>query len=126
MRHKSCKKLLVLLAFRLRVNRLPIQMRHAFKLLGLIALLLVAQQGAVIHELRHVTGSSSARKVSSGLVLDATCAQCPAFAQVVSPAFSHSFHIPSLVRAAPNLSAGPLYAVINTAAPCPRSRGPPV
>ena len=100
-------------------------MRHAFKLLGLLLLLVVAQQGAVVHELSHVSDSSSALKGSSE-VLDSACAQCPAFAQVVVPAFSHSFHIPSLVRTALTVSAEPLYAATDTAAPRPRSRGPPV
>jgi hypothetical protein len=99
-------------------------MRHTLKLLGLLLLLISAQQGAVVHELSHVAGGSGAIKMSSG-VLDSTCAQCPAFAQVVTPAFSHSFHIPSPVRTALIVSADPLYAVIDTAAPRPRSRGPP-
>jgi hypothetical protein len=100
-------------------------MRHAFKLLGLLFLLIVAQQGAVVHELSHVSGGSGALKDSSG-VIDSDCPQCPAFAQVVVPAFSHSFHIPCLVRTALTLSAEPLHAVPDTAAPRPRSRGPPV
>ena len=100
-------------------------MRHVFKLLGLLLLLIVAQQGAVVHELSHVAGDGGALKVCSE-GLGSTCAQCPAFAQVVTPAFSHSFHIPALVRTALTLSAEPLYAAIDRTVPRPRSRGPPV
>ena len=97
-----------------------------FKLLSLLLLLITAQQGAVVHELGHVTGAGAiGSKVVAG-VTDTTCALCPAFAQVNTPAFAHSFHIPLLVRTALTLSAEPLYAVIDTAVPSPRSRGPPV
>jgi hypothetical protein len=101
-------------------------MRHVFKLLSLLLLLVTAQQGAVVHDLAHVSASSgSAVKVVSA-VGDTTCALCPAFAQVNTPAFSHSFDLPLLVRTALNISAEPLYAVIDAAVPSPRSRGPPV
>ena len=101
-------------------------MRHFFKVLGLLLLLITAQQGAVVHDLGHVSGAYGAdAKVVAG-VTDTTCAQCPAFAQVNTPAFGHSFHIPLLVRAVLSLSAEPLYAVLDAAVPSPRSRGPPV
>ncbi len=100
-------------------------MRHLFKLLTLLLLLMSAQQAAVVHELGHVTGfSGTSSKLVAGLT-DTTCALCPAFAQVNTPAFSHSFHIPLLVRTALSVSAEPLYAVIDAAVPSPRSRGPP-
>ena len=100
-------------------------MRHLIKLFGLLLLLIVAQQGAVVHELGHVAGiDGTALKVTSGAA-DTACVLCPAFAQVSTPAFSHSFHIPLLVRAALSASTEPLYAVIDTAVPRPRSRGPP-
>jgi hypothetical protein len=100
-------------------------MKHVVKLLALLLLLIAAQQGAVVHELSHVSSGSNALNASSN-VLDSTCAQCPGFAQVVSPAFSHSFYVPSLIRTAYERSAEPIYAAIDTAAPRPRSRGPPV
>ena len=100
-------------------------MRYWLKHLGLLLLLLVAQQGAVVHELSHVSEISGTQaKVAPGLA-DSTCALCPAFAQVVTPAFSHAFHIPLLVRATLEPSAEPLYRVADTAVPTPRSRGPP-
>lgn len=100
-------------------------MKHVVKLLGLLLLLVVAQQGAVVHELSHVSGGNSALNVSSS-VFDSSCAQCPAFAQVVSPAFSHSFYVPSLIRTAYEVSAEPIFAAVDIAVPRPRNRGPPV
>jgi hypothetical protein len=99
-------------------------MRYLSKLLGLALLLLVAQHGALVHELSHVCGDTPGD--TSSRVFDSSCAQCPGFAQVVSPAFSHSFYIPSLVRIAYERSAEPLYVAIDAAVPRPRSRGPPV
>ena len=101
-------------------------MRHLFKALGLLLLLVTAQQGAVVHELSHVSGArSDVLRAQAGGVEDTTCALCPAFAQVVAPAFSHSFHIPPLGRSAPELSSEPRHSAIDAAVPRPRSRGPP-
>lgn len=100
-------------------------MKHLVKLLGFLLLLIVAQQGAVVHELSHVSGGSSVLNVSSS-VLDSSCAQCPAFAQVVSPAFSHSFSIPALSRIPYEVNAEPIYGAVDIAVPRPRNRGPPV
>jgi hypothetical protein len=101
-------------------------MRQVFKILGLLLLLMVAQQGAVVHELSHVSGDNHVdlRAQPDGAA-DKTCALCPAFAQVVTPAFSHSFHIPLLVRFALEPVSEPRYAAIDAAVPRPRSRGPP-
>jgi hypothetical protein len=101
-------------------------MSRALKSLGLLLLLMAAQQGAVVHELSHLSGVSGTElRVQSNSAVDASCAQCPAFAQVVTPAFSHSFHIPLLVRVDAELSPEPRVAAIDTAVPQPRSRGPP-
>ena len=116
-------------------------MRQVLKSLGLFLLLLIAQQGAVVHEIGHLTEVSSRGGVGSGALssgelssseahstaglADATCALCPAFAQVVTPAFSHSFHLPVLLRAALERGTNPLYIAAEAAVPTPRSRGPP-
>jgi len=106
-------------------------MRHVLKPLGLLLLLLIAQQGAVVHELSHYSAAGNYAPaagnsvLSEGAAADSTCALCPAFAQVVTPAFSHSFHIPQLVRAAPEVSSDLQIAAIDAAVPRPRSRGPP-
>jgi hypothetical protein len=101
-------------------------MKQAFKALSLLLLLAVAQQGAVLHELSHVLRAADAQlKVDVGGAADSSCALCPAFAQVVTPAFSHAFHVPVLVRAAPERTADPQICEIDAATPHPRSRGPP-
>jgi hypothetical protein len=101
-------------------------MRNAYKALGLLLLLLTAQQGAIDHELGHFSNTGSAElRVNAGGVVDGTCTLCPAFAQVVTPAFSHSFHIPLLVRTSAQLIPERRCAAADSAAPRPRSRGPP-
>jgi hypothetical protein len=101
-------------------------MKTAFKAFSLLLLLMVAQQGAVVHELSHVPhGDGAALKIESGSAVDTACALCPAFAQVVTPAFSHSFHIPLLGRAAAHESPEPQFSILDAAVPEPRSRGPP-
>jgi hypothetical protein len=101
-------------------------MRQVFKALGLLLLLIVAQQGAVVHELSHVSAAigGGLGEQSDGAA-DTNCALCPAFAQVVTPAFSHSFHIPLLVRFALEPVSELQHAAIDAAVPRPRSRGPP-
>jgi hypothetical protein len=99
-------------------------MRHLLKHIGLLLVLIVAQHGAVVHELGHIAEVGTEAKGTSGLA-DSTCALCPAYAQVVSPAFSHSFHIPLLVRTALEPDVEPLYAVAGATPLAPRSRGPP-
>jgi hypothetical protein len=108
-------------------------MKLVYKALCLWLLLITAQQGAVVHELSHFYGADSINlHVDSGGTADRTggtaertCALCPVFAQVVTPAFSHAFHIPPLVRADAQRFAEPQYAAIGAAVPTPRSRGPP-
>jgi hypothetical protein len=101
-------------------------MRLLIKSLALLLLLMSAQQGAVVHELSHLPGFSGAElQCASGGVADTTCALCPAFAQVVTPAFSHAFHIPLLVRAGALKSPEPRFSAIDATVPRPRSRGPP-
>ncbi len=101
-------------------------MRNLYRALSLLLLLMTAQQGAVDHELSHFSRAAHAELlVDAGGFKDRTCALCPAFAQVATPTFSHSFHIPLLVRTASLLSPEPRFAAVDTAVPRPRSRGPP-
>jgi hypothetical protein len=101
-------------------------MKHALKLVGLMLLLITAQQGAVVHELSHLSGASGTEISADTGVANSTCALCPAFAQASAPAFSHSFPIPELARATLEPSAKPVIAVIESAVPTSRARGPPV
>ena len=74
-------------------------MRLVVKALSLLLLLIAAQQGALVHELGHVSGAlDGGLRMQSDPAADTACALCPAFAQVVTPAFSHSFQAPLLVR----------------------------
>jgi hypothetical protein len=101
-------------------------MPKLLKALGLLLLLLLAQQGAVEHELSHLsTFKVAGTNAGPDDTAHAPCASCPAFAQVVTPAFSHSFHIPLLVRFALEVVSKPRYAAIDATVPRPRSRGPP-
>jgi hypothetical protein len=101
-------------------------MKHLLKTIGLLLLLIVTQHGAVVHEL-----GDAARANQAGLQVDgrdgagAPCPLCPSFAQVVTPAFSHSFHFPRLVRASIERSREPSVVAIVASVPTPRSRGPP-
>ena len=102
------------------------RMRHVLKALGLWLLLIVAQQGAVVHDLSHFSRVTHAEsRVDSQTAADAACALCPAFAQVVTPAFSHAFHVPPLGPAVPERILEPRHSAITAAVPQPRSRGPP-
>jgi hypothetical protein len=101
-------------------------MSNVYKALGLLLLLLTAQQGAVNHELSHFSNLDRVEmRVNVGGVVDTTCALCPAFAQVATAAFSHSLQIPLLARTASLLIPEPRRAVVDSAVPRPRSRGPP-
>ncbi len=100
-------------------------MRQVFKLFGLLLVLILAQQGAVVHQLSHVSCTGNTGLKAGSAAADTACALCPAFAQVDTPAFSHSFHIPLLVRTALTSSSESLLAVFDTAVPTARSRGPP-
>ncbi len=83
-------------------------MRQVYQALCLVLLLIGAQQAAVVHELSHFTADQGLDlRVDPGSAAHGNCALCPAFAQVATPAFSHSFHIPLLVRAAAERSPEP-------------------
>jgi hypothetical protein len=90
-------------------------------------LLLLAQHGAVLHELSHLdrshtTGTAlhdDSQRLESGL-----CLTCEAFSQVTNPATAAALHLP-LAPAALIPSPDPLYSVVAATAPTPRSRGPP-
>lgn len=107
-------------------------MRNLYKALGLLLLLLTAQQGAVDHEIGHFSraglvqlGMHAQRGVEAGSLVDTTCTLCPAFAQAASAAFSPSLHLPLLVRAAADLAPELRFLVVDASVPQPRSRSPP-
>ena len=97
-------------------------------ILPLLALLLLAQQGAMLHELSHLRsdGRAFAGQVSESAAPEDSgpCLICEAFAQIAHPATGFAAitaAAPAAVPAAPD----PRFSVIGASAPTPRSRGPP-
>jgi hypothetical protein len=89
-------------------------------------LLVSGQQGAVVHELGHFAGARTPDLSKAPAdSLDPACALCPSFAQAASPAFSHSFVLPLLVRGYIERRDEAPIGAASAAAPAPRSRGPP-
>jgi hypothetical protein len=104
----------------------PKFLKHLSMVLGLTLFLISGQQGAVVHELGHFAGAHTPDlSKAPGDSLDPVCALCPSFAQVASPAFSHSFVLPLLVRAYIERRIEAPIGAATAAAPAPRSRGPP-
>jgi hypothetical protein len=91
-------------------------------------LLLIAQHGALLHELSHHahgTPSSAATLTGKHQALeDGLCLTCEAFSQVINPATAGAVHIP-LCPAAVIPPPDPSYVVVAAYPPTPRSRGPP-
>jgi hypothetical protein len=91
-------------------------------------LVLLAQQGALLHELGHLTeaahASGLALQPAAPLLEGGVCPTCEAFSQVANPAAAHAVH-PALCLPALALTPAPGYAIVLAEAPTPRSRGPP-
>jgi hypothetical protein len=101
-------------------------LKHVYRALALVALLIAGQQGAVVHELSHLAGAQGTElQASASDAADSNCALCPLFAQAATAAFSHSFQIPSARRAGIFRVDEPLFQAVDAAVPTPRSRGPP-
>lgn len=102
-------------------------MRRA-SLSWLLSLLLVlAQQGAVLHGLGHLSHASHADHTAlSNLSAQDSgpCGTCEAFAQVANPAAGGSFALPRLALA-PGAVPAPRYTILVADTPTARSRGPP-
>jgi hypothetical protein len=104
----------------------PKFLKRLATVLGLMLFLISGQQGAVVHELGHFAGAHTTNvSKASGDSLDSACALCPSFAQAASPAFSHSFVLPRLVHAYIECGVEAPIGAARSAAPAPRSRGPP-
>jgi hypothetical protein len=94
----------------------------------LLALLLVLdQQGALLHELGHLRHGAAAPAITlhadehaDGLA----CPTCEAFAQIANPA-SGAVHTVPVCPAALLPTPDPCYSIAGALAPRPRSRGPP-
>jgi hypothetical protein len=89
-------------------------------------LLVLAQHGALLHELSHLhhAGVPAGASLQPDLTDDGPCLTCEAFAQVASPAAGRAA-TPAVAPAALIPAPAPSYAVVAANAPTPRSRGPP-
>jgi hypothetical protein len=89
-------------------------------------LLVFAQQGAVLHELGHLSAGERAAgsALRAQLPEGGPCATCEAFAQLANPA-SGAAHTLSATAPAYFPAPAPVYAIIAAATLTPRSRGPP-
>jgi hypothetical protein len=104
----------------------PKFLKHLATVFGLMLFLISGQQGAVVHELGHFAGAHTPDlSKAGGDSADPACALCPSFAQAASPALSHSFVLPLLVRAYIDRRRELPILAATSAAPAPRSRGPP-
>jgi hypothetical protein len=93
----------------------------------LVLLLIAGQLGAVVHELGHLSGTHGVElSTAPGDPVESTCGLCPSFAQVATPAFSHAWVMPLLVRARLERRNETPLVTATTAVPTPRSRGPPL
>jgi len=88
-------------------------------------LLVLAQHGALLHGIGHLShGDRSAGATIEALTDGGPCAACEAFAQVANPAVAAA---DSLAASLPGLlpTPEPRDAVAGADVPTPRSRGPP-
>jgi hypothetical protein len=91
-------------------------------------LLLLAQHGAVLHELSHLSHGTATHgamlDVSDQLPDNGSCPTCQAFSQVANPATASAV---VLVLSPADLipTLDPSYAIVGAETPTPRSRGPP-
>jgi hypothetical protein len=90
--------------------------------------LLLAQQGAMLHELSHLTHSGHSAGATLGAELQPAesglCPTCEAFAQIVNPVTAATADLavcPAALIPAPE----PCFTIVGADAPTPRSRGPP-
>jgi hypothetical protein len=104
-------------------------MRRIHLALLLPLLLALAQHGALLHELSHLSYSVHARAAQAHedqqLADNSQCTACLAFAQVANPGGIASLANAAIPAAAP-VHGAPLYRIVAAAAPIPRNRGPPV
>jgi hypothetical protein len=92
--------------------------------------LLLAQHGAVLHELSHLTHPG--HSAGAGAVLGAQlqpaesglCPTCEAFAQIANPATAAATDL-AVSPAALIPTPEPRFTLVGADAPSPRSRGPP-
>ena len=101
-------------------------MKAKLRPIALLCLLLLAQQGAIVHELGHLAAwMRAATAIGQTHRAEKACALCPVYAQAVTPACSHPYPTPPLAHATPDRTSEPDRPAAGAAAPRPRSRDPP-
>jgi hypothetical protein len=116
------------LDFASAVGAVVVKMRRASFSWLMALLLLLAQHGALLHELSHYghsrqTSGTTVREDGRGLE-SGLCLTCEAYSQVTNPATAGVVHVP-LSPAALIPIPEPRLVVVAANAPTPRSRGPP-
>jgi hypothetical protein len=92
----------------------------------LVLLLIAGQQGALVHELGHLSGIHGPDlSAGSQHPAEPVCALCPSFAQAASPAFGYSLPLLPAPAAAIDRIVARIVGIIDVSVPTPRSRGPP-
>jgi hypothetical protein len=108
------------------VSLLQFCMRKLHISIGISLLLLLAQQGAVLHEMTHMVrvGGHAEARLQADTLLEKTCELCLAYSQVANPA-GNSVQVAQFEPSACAAGSNPPCAVTPAAVPTPRSRGPP-
>jgi hypothetical protein len=106
-------------------------MRKLYTALAISLFLLLAQQGAVLHELGHISraadvqaGAATSARVHADTLADKVCELCLAYSQLANPASACS-QLPQLEPAACAAESHSFPAATPAEVPTPRSRGPP-
>ena len=102
-------------------------MRKLHISIGLALLLLLTQQGAVLHGLSHISsvGVNVQARVHADTLLDRSCELCFAFSQVTNPA-GNTVEVAQFEPSSCAAGFRPSYAATPRDVLAPRSRGPPV
>jgi hypothetical protein len=104
----------------------PQLLKHVYQSLCLVLLLIAGQQGALVHELGHLSGAHALDlRASPTHAAETACGLCPSFAQVATPAFSPSFTQPQSMRPEPQYDTQVPIAAGESTSSSPRNRGPP-
>jgi hypothetical protein len=103
-------------------------MRKLYISLGLALLLLLAQQGAVLHEVTHINAAAGAHvqaRVQADIALDKGCQLCLGYSQIANPA-GNTVSLTRFLPSACTAELLPAWAITPRDVLNPRSRGPPL
>jgi len=94
--------------------------------IGISLLLLLAQHGAIVHELSHICRVGNVEvRLQPDTALEKTCELCLAYSQLANPA-GHTVHALVFEPAAHAVGTDRPSAAIPAEVPTARSRGPPL